>query len=201
MKRLFQCYVCWGSRARALPLPSPVAVCTEAPEHSRMPSGALLGCTARWGSRYSVVPTRLSEPLPFSPEAYGSSWVLVLLVPLQPTVLHWASPAGSVSLRPKESKATVPSVVPCVSLRKFTACHHELLNNNNNKNHRREVSTIMMSFTEPQSTFKSLSSFKKKTDFPRYSLKSFYLFDVTKTWALPLVSRHDSLTSDRVLLL
>lgn len=54
MKMLPQCYVCWGSRARALPLPSPVTVCTEAPEHSGMLSGALLGCTAAWGSRYSV---------------------------------------------------------------------------------------------------------------------------------------------------
>lgn len=70
MKMLPQCYVCWGSRARALPLPSPVTVCTEAPEHSGMLSGALLGCTAAWGI---VFPTRLSEPLPFSPEAYGSS--------------------------------------------------------------------------------------------------------------------------------
>lgn len=149
-----QCQSCpvWGDRTWALPALHAVY------RSPRTPSGALLGYTARWGSRV-MAPRRPSATLLYpqteSPWAHRESLSLC--------AVHRAHPGGRWPL-PEESPATV-SVAPAFGRLVFRY-HRKLflivswggswlvttsfLLTAAADNHRRGTSTIVMSFTEPQ---------------------------------------------------
>lgn len=104
-----------------------------------------------------------------------------LLVLLGPLAAHSASLSpsrGRMSPISQGKQGHMPSapvfrvlcqeVGSCVPQRKFAACHHEPLINKNKKQTKKitETNTVMSS-TEPQSTFQSLSGFKKICGLPK----------------------------------